>query len=309
MKGQSYTQKKVSFVEQEEKANLEKSHNLATQVSPNPSEDVEYKTELALLIARVMGDINEQVTIKGATFAQQYMLKQGLKKFGRRGHEGAQKEMDQLHRRNCFCPVSVKNLSEKERRQAMRALMFLTEKRTGEVKGRMVYNGKPTREWLNREDSASPTAALESIFLTAIIDAKEKRDVMTTDIPNAFIQTEMPSIEQGNERVMMKIAGVLVDMLVQQNPEVYGPHVVYERGEKVIYVQVLRAIYGMLQSALLWYQKFKTELEGHGFKFNAYDPCVANKKSRGLNKPSASTWMTSCQATENKRSTATSPSG
>jgi hypothetical protein len=29
------------------------------------------------------------------------------------------------------------------------ALMFLTEKRDKSVKGRMVYNGKPTREWLS----------------------------------------------------------------------------------------------------------------------------------------------------------------
>ena len=33
---------------------------------------------------------------------------------------------------------------------------------------------------------------------------------------------------------------------------------------------------GMLKAALLWYQKFKTSLEKIGFKFNPYDPCVAN---------------------------------
>ena len=88
------------------------------------------------------------------------------------------------------------------------------------VKGQMVYNGKPTREWLTREDSASPTAALESIMLTAVIDAHEGRDVMCADIPNAFIQAEMPDISDGEERVTMKITGVLVDMLVQLSPEI-----------------------------------------------------------------------------------------
>ena len=113
----------------------------------------------------------------------------------------------------------------------------------------MVYNGKPTREWLSREDSTSPTAMLESIMLTLAIDAKEKRDVMTADVPNAFIQTEIP---EEDERVFMKITGVLVDMLVELMPDVYGPYVVFEKGEKVIYVEVLKAIYGMLQAALLW---------------------------------------------------------
>jgi hypothetical protein len=52
----------------------------------------------------------------------------------------------------------------------------------------------------------------------------------------------------------MKITGVLVDMLVELNPELYGPYVVYEKTRKVLYVRVLRAIYGMLEAALLlWY--------------------------------------------------------
>jgi hypothetical protein len=57
------------------------------------------------------------------------------------------------------------------------ALMFLTEKRDKSVQGRMVYNGKPTREWLLRKDVESPTAALESITITGVIKAKEERDI------------------------------------------------------------------------------------------------------------------------------------
>jgi hypothetical protein len=56
-------------------------------------------------------------------------------------------------------------------------------------------------------------------MLTAVIDATDERDVMTCDIPNAFIQALMPEGEPGGGRVMMKITGVLVDMLVKLNPE------------------------------------------------------------------------------------------
>ena len=55
----------------------------------------------------------------------------------------------------------------------MEALIFLNDKCDKHIKGRMVYNGKPNREWLSREYLASPTSALESIILTAIVDAKE----------------------------------------------------------------------------------------------------------------------------------------
>ena len=37
----------------------------------------------------------------------------------------------------------------------------------------------------------------------------------------------------------------------------------------------------MLQSLLLFYKKFRKDLEKEGFKFNPYDPCVANKMVNG----------------------------
>jgi hypothetical protein len=51
--------------------------------------------------------------------------------------------------------------------------------------------------------------------------------------------------------------------------------------DKVLCVQVIRAIYGMLEAALLWYKKFRKELEAVGFKFNPYDPCVAYRLKKG----------------------------
>jgi hypothetical protein len=52
---------------------------------------------------------------------------------------------------------------------------------------------------------------------------------MTADIPNAFIQALMLKLEVGDERVMMKITGVLFEMLTELNPLLYGPYVVYEK--------------------------------------------------------------------------------
>jgi hypothetical protein len=43
----------------------------------------------------------------------------------------------------------------------------------------------------------------------------------------------------------------------------------------------LKALYGTLQSALLFYKKLKKDLEGIGFKINPYDPCVANRTVNG----------------------------
>ena len=42
---------------------------------------------------------------------------------------------------------------------------------------------------------------------------------MSAEVTNNFIQTDIPN---GNEELIMKIARVLVDLLVEMDPEVYG---------------------------------------------------------------------------------------
>ena len=117
--------------------------------------------------------------------------------------------------------------------------MLLSQKKNKVVKGRCVYNGKLKRAWLPREETTSPMAALESIFLTTMIDAKEGKDIMTNDIPNAFIQVEILECKDGKDQIIMKITGVLVDYLVKIAPEIYANYIVIEKGKRVLYVEVL----------------------------------------------------------------------
>ena len=111
---------------------------------------------MASLIAQLIVDINTKATNDKIAFAQQFISKKGLKEFGDAGYEAALKEVAQLHKRTCFTPLPVKELTDEEQRKAVEALLFLTEKLEKSIKGQMVYNGKPTREWLSREDLASP---------------------------------------------------------------------------------------------------------------------------------------------------------
>jgi len=250
-------QKKVSFApDKVGEKQVESHHNLPTNMHFKSRKVIEYSLTSAQVAARFMTEANEKVSIQGASFAQQYSLQKGMQKFGKKGADAVTKELDQLHKRNCFVPIDVSKLTTSERKKAQHALMLLTEKHDGSVKGRCVYNGKPTRKWLDKDDAASPTVATESIMLTATIDAKEGRDVMTADVPNAFIQTKLPEIKDGEERIVMKITGVLVDLIVEMAPDVYGPFVVMEHGKKVLYLHVLMVLYGMLAAALLWYRKY-----------------------------------------------------
>ena len=62
---------------------------------------------------------------------------------------------------------------------------------------------------------------MEAIKKTAKIDAYEGRYIMVMDAPNAFIQTNMPPNKDGEKRVIMKIIGVLVDMLLELDSGTY----------------------------------------------------------------------------------------
>ncbi len=49
----------------------------------------------------------------------------------------------------------------------------------------------------------------------------------------------------------------------------------------MLYIQLEKALYGMMKSALLFYQKLVTDLQSIGFILNPYDPCIANKMING----------------------------
>ena len=186
---------------------------------------MENNLNLAQVIGQIMVEINGSITRRGLaiveSFAQQYILEKGLKKFGNKGEQAAYKEMEQLHKRTCFTPILVKDMTEDEKKKAQLALCFLTEKRDGTIKGRTVFNGKGTRKWLTREDSSSPTASTEGVFLTAVVDAKGERDTMSADVPNAFVQAVLPRPDEskGEEKVIMKITGSLGKILLRLAPD------------------------------------------------------------------------------------------
>ena len=58
--------------------------------------------------------------------------------------------------------------------------------------------------------------------MKATIDAKEERDVMSADLPKAFIQAEVPKDKKKSKQIITKITGKLVDVLISIAPEIYG---------------------------------------------------------------------------------------
>ena len=212
-------------------------------------------------------------TVMAYTLTQMSMNR-GLKMWKTRAVDAIALEMGQLHHRDTFEPKHWSELTDEQKSQVLESHLFLKEKHDKTIKGRMVAGGNKQRGFIDAEDAASPTAALESVLLTAAIDAKEERDVGVLDIPNAFVQTRL---EDEKDKAIIRLRGPLADALVQLDPDLYGPYVTKDKkGHSVLYAQIKNALYGIMRAALLYYQRFVRDISSIGFVINPYDPCVAN---------------------------------
>ena len=92
------------------------------------------------------------------------------------------------------------------------------------------------------------------------------------DISNAFVQTRL---EDDADKAIKRLRGKLAELMVKVAPDIYT------KGDTVLYVHLLNALYDIMKAALLYYQRFVTDLKSIGFEINPYDPCVANKIVKG----------------------------
>jgi hypothetical protein len=205
----------------------------------------------------------------------QLSLKAALKQWGKDAKVVVEAEAKQLHWRNSFKPVHWKDVDEEKWNQILELHVFVKKKCRGQIKACKVAGGNKQRDFISKENASSPTVATESVLLTSLVDAQENCDVAIVDIPNAFIQMV---VEDDEDKVIMRIRGHMVDVLVKVAPRVYGPYVLTDKqGSKQLLVKCLNVIYGTMVASLLYYCKFTRSLKNQGYVMNPYNPCVQNK--------------------------------
>ncbi len=203
---------------------------------------------------------------------KQYGLKGGFQLFGDRVNSVIQNELTQFHTLQCFKPTDPATLTRDNRHKALTYLMFLTEKHSGKIETRACANGSTQCDHIAKEDATAPTVTSEAIFIQGTIFAHEQRDVATCDIPGAFLQADNP------DYILMHLNGILAELMVKIAPHMYRTFVTTNaKGKPVLYVQLEKAVYGMMKSALLFYSKLVADITSVGFSINPYDPCVTKK--------------------------------
>jgi hypothetical protein len=141
---------------------------------------------------------------------------------------------------------------------ALKPLMNIVKKCNGRVHPHTVADGSKERRQpgYKKEEGASPTIMTDSIMITAFIDTCKHRSVATVDIPGTFLHT------YNNKDTFMLLRGCLAKLMVQVDPTLYRKYVINGKNNKpLLYVKLLKAIYGLLKSALLFFRKFVDNLQ------------------------------------------------
>jgi hypothetical protein len=128
---------------------------------------------------------------------------------------------------------------------------------------------------MDKSSISAPVISTDALFTTLVIDAIEGRDVATVDMPGAFLQTDT------KPGTFFKMTGPMVDILCQINPKLYEPYVTTEKGKKMLYTEASKAIYGMVDSAFLFWLYLSSYLAENRFEMNPYDVCCMNKVING----------------------------
>ena len=246
--------------------------NVLSPSGHTPSLQLAFGMSSSAKVARRESPADDNVI--GHAFTQ-YSLKQALRRFPKEAQAATMAEMQQLHDMQVFQPVPKDSLTKQEHLEVLRSIIFIKQKRCGRVKARVCADGRPQRYLYKKWEASSPTVKTESVLLTSLIEAKEKRTVGVYDIPGAFLHSKL------EETVHMKVSGVLAKCLIEVSKETYGPFVSTENGQTTIYLLLTRALYGCLKSALQFWKHLSGHLKNRGFEQNPYNPCVANKIVNG----------------------------
>jgi hypothetical protein len=93
------------------------------------------------------------------------------------------------------------------------------------VKAKACANSSTQRSYTPLEEASSSTAATEAILITAMLDLKQRRDIITLSVLNAFIQTRIPDKK---DKIATKIREALVGIPLKICPRVCSNYVIIE---------------------------------------------------------------------------------
>ena len=173
--------------------------------------------------------------------------------------------------------VHAKDLTEKQLEEVISCFMFLKNKFgvdnvIEKIKARLVGGGHmQDKIQLDPELISSTTLRTASYNIIVNIAAFEDRDLSVIDIRSAYLQASLPE----GVVVFMLIRKDLADIIIELDPSAIP--FLNEKGQ--LYVRLKKALYGLIQSAKIWYNCLISKLAVIGYYPlpNNMDPNVVIK--------------------------------
>jgi hypothetical protein len=182
--------------------------------------------------------------------------------FGDEARKACKAELKQLFEdKGVLKAVQWRDLTAEQRESVIRSHMFLKEKhedgRFVKLKGRMVADGHMQDKTVY-SDYSSPTAKTRSVMTCLKLAAIKDWDLLKLDIAGAFLCAPIDD----KQEVFMSLGAELAEKAVECMP--YLGEYLDQQGRLV--VKVDKAMYGLIQSANLWYKELTRHLMSHGFQ-------------------------------------------
>ena len=222
---------------------------------------------------------DRKVAPHALTATDHVSMKVAVKTMGDRALKAIYSEVQQMVDKTVWHPVHRRRLPSGDQNKVIRSSCFLKEKYDAaggfdKVKARIVAGGNGQDKGLyTKEETSSPTVATASLFTILALAGHESRHAMTLDIGGAYLNAIMPAGKPVYVRLDPLIAAIL-GMLD-------ATYIEFIQHDGSVIVKLDRALYGCVESAVLWYNNLKTTLEEDGFIINEYDICVFNKTIDG----------------------------
>ena len=208
-------------------------------------------------------------------FGLNYNIRQGIERTGDDAVKSVAEEVIKLHDRDTFDGIHMSDLTSEQKKGVLPSKTFLKEKflSSGEyerTRSRLVGGGHRQDKEIY-ENNHSPTVATQSVFMIAAIAAGEGKAVATVDFPSAFLNCELPD---DYPPIYMKLGAFESMVLAKYDPSM-AP---FLRKDGTMIVRLKRGLYGLIESARLWYDHLSRSLEKLGFTKNSADICVFNRR-------------------------------
>jgi hypothetical protein len=196
------------------------------------------------------------------------MTLNGLLDLGPKGEAAVRKEIRAIIDHGSWKAVKHTDLTPTERKESISSFIFGKEKLSGETKARLVKNGKQLKDRIEYKDLLSPTSnPMTTMHHLAVAGFEKRKHLFTADFPNAYLKIDRT--KHGMPKEYTRLTGKLARLVCEEQPDFRS----YMHNGS-LFLEILRSVYGLTESAALWFKELSAMLQQLGYERQEADPCL-----------------------------------